>query len=342
MKKTIGDAARHIKSIIPPEATKEYGVNPMLLSIANEENIRDGIAAFRGFLIRLYDVLIADSHLYGGDKGMDEHQSAAYFIFPFIDNLQRLLLNIGIHGALSNDGESIISGSEIFNDEISASKNMELLRFLTDCGIVIEGIDLNAKRQKQADIEMVHFSYPDNPVMMTGLKVMAIAEKEFRTNRYHYIFMRCDYRILMNDETPATTILKEIISPLSPDVQDFLLRMHQNHLDKGFDCTVSVWGFWVKIKHSKGKKELWGINTSLNQGYKINVKVNNTRINDDAISNFPLTVQEMIKKGHGCGRKRHGTCDAGCEGLQIPLDDSVLDISSGIEAWFDQVLNGQR
>jgi len=230
----------------------------------------------------------------------------------------------------------------VFSGQLSNAKNMELLRFLTDCGMATESIDPNNKRQKLADIEAVHFSYPDNPAMLIGLKVMAIAEQELRTSRYHYIFMRCDYRVLMDEATPVTTVLKEIIAPLSPEVQDFLLRMHKRHLDQGFDCTMSVWGFWVKIKYSSGKKELWGINTSLNQGYKISVKAGNTHKYADAIPSFPLAVQEMIAKGHGCGRKRFGTCDAGCEGLQIPLDDSVLDMSEGIEAWFGQELSCLR
>jgi len=342
MQKTLGDAARHIKSIIPPETTEKYEVNPILLNIVNEKSIREGVLAFRSFLIRLYDTLATDAHLYDNGKRSDKHFSAAYFGFPFIDNLQRLLLNIGIQGTLSENGESIIGGSELLNEKISASKNRELLRFLTDCGMIIEGIDLNNKRQKLTEIEIISFSYPNNSAMLTGLKVMAIAEQTFRIKRYHYIFMRCDYRVLMIEKTPVTTLLKEIIAPLSAEVQDFLLRMHQRHLDKGFDCTVEVWGFWVKIKHSSGRKELWGINTSVNQGYKISVKAHHTHKYADAIPNFPLVVQEMIESGYGCGRKRFGACNAGCEGLQIPLDDSVLNISDGIEAWFDQELSCLR
>jgi len=342
MQKTLGDAARHIKSIIPPETTEMYEINPVLLNIANEESIREGVCAFRLFLIRLYDVLAGDAHLYDAGKRSNEHLSAAYFGFPFIDNLQRLLLNIGIRGVLSEDGKSIIGGHDILNEKISASKNMELLRFLVDCGIVIDGVDPNNKRQKLAEVGMVYFSYPDDLTMLTGLKVMAMAEQELRKSRFHYIFMRCDYRALMKEEISVTTLLKEIIAPLSPEVQDFLLRMHHRHLDKGFDCTVEVWGFWVKIKHSSGRKELWGVNTSVNQGYKISVKAHNTPKYADAISKLPLAVQEMIASGYGCGKKRFGICNAGCEGLQISLDDTIMDISDGIEAWFDLELSCLR
>jgi len=342
MQKTLKDAARHIQNIIPPEPPLTCKVNPVLFNIASEERIKDGICAFRKFLIHLYDILAKDAHLYEGKKRLDSHFSAAYFGFPFIDNLQKLLLKIAIQGTLSENGESIVGGNELLNEKISASKNRELLRFLTDCGMVIEGIDLNNKKQKLTEIELLAFTYPDNSATLTGLKVMAIAEQELRKKRYHYVFMRCDYRVLMTEQTPATTILKEIIAPLSAEIQDFLLRMHQRHLDKGFDCTVEVWGFWLKIQHSSGKKELWGINTSVNQGYKITVKANNSHKYTDAILNLPLAIQEMIEIGYGCGRKKFGTCNAGCEGLQIPLNDTILEISDGIETWFDLELSCLR
>jgi len=340
MKKTLGDAARHIINCIPPEATEVYGVNPICLDVASEETVREGIVAFRGFLIRLYSVLAANSHLYDSGKRNDEHQSAAYFDFPFIENLQRLMQSIGLNGVLGED--SIITGNEIFNSKLSNAKNMELLRFLTDCGMVINGVDFGNKRQKFSEIGSVQFFYPNNSAMLTGLKVMAIAEREFRTNRFHYILMRCDYRVLMVEQPSVTTILKELIAPLPVSVQVFVLKMHRRHIGKGFDCTVHVWGFWVKIKHSHGKKELWGVNASVNQGYKINVKADNALKYANAISDFPWAVQELIAKGHGCGRKRFGTCDAGCEGLQIPLDNSVLKNKDGIDTWFEYELSCLR
>jgi len=37
-----------------------------------------------------------------------------------------------------------------------------------------------------------------------------------------------------------------------------------------------------------------------------------------------------------------GYCNSGCEGLQIPLNDSILAISDDIKTWFDLESMGSR
>jgi len=337
--------ATHLKSIILPETFEAYAIKPIFETSSNTESIWEGILAFRAFLHRFCDVLIEKSDLYDHHKKTaDEHRSAIYYNFPFLDNVKKLLLNIGVHGELTEDAQFLVTGSTIFNTKLSTTKNIECLRFLTDCGMCFGGIDLNAKRPKLLEIETIKISYPTNPAMLTGLKVMAIAEVKLGTSLNHNILMRCDYRVLKTDETDVLSILKETIKPLSANVQGFVLRLHQLCLDKGLHCAVEIRGFWKKIKYSRGKKEIWGINTSLNNGFELTVKANNTQKYADTIIKFPLALQELIAKGYGCGRKRsmNGTCDAGCEGLRIPLNDSVLDISDGIEIWLGQEVSCLR
>ena len=339
MRRTLKDAVSHVKSIILPEPPEAYAIKPIFEDIASEENVWESVRAFNAFLHRLCDVLIVDGDLYDNHKkAADEHHSAIYFNFPFLDNVKKLLLNIGVQGELTADAGVLIAGNGVFNHKLSVVKNIECLRFLTDCGMCFDGIDVNVKRQKLSEIETVIISYPDNPAMLMGLKVMAIAETKLGTNLNHNVLMRCDYRVLKTDETDVLSILKETIQPLSAKVQDFVLRLHQLHLDKGLKCTVEIRGFWKKVKYSRGRREVWGINTSLNNGFEIMVKAQNMEKYADAIANFPITLQQLVAKGYGCGRKRSGIgkCDSGCEGLRIPLDDSVLDISDGIEAWFER------
>ena len=215
------------------------------------------------------------------------------------------------------------------------------MQFLTGCGLCFEGINLDTKRQKLSEIEAIKVSYPDNLAMLTGLKIMAMAEVKLGENRNQNIFMRCDYRTLIDEKADVLAILKETIQPLSTNVQDFLLRLHQLYLDYEIDCTVEIRGFWIKIKYSRKNKEVWGINTSVNNGFEITAKPQHTLKYINTIEKFPPTLQELIAKGYGCGRKRDGIgkCDSGCEGIRIPLDDSVLDISDSIEIWFDKELS---
>lgn len=176
--------------------------------------------------------------------------------------------------------------------------------------------------------------------MLTGLRALAIAEIEFGTLDNQDIFLRCDYRALNNEETDALSIVKDLIGPLSADVRNFVLQLHQRYLDQGLNCVVEIKGFHIYIKYRHKRKDLWGINASLNNGYHLNVKAARTEEYAKTVETFPLFLQEVIAKGYGCGRKREiGRCDGGCRGMTIPLDHTVLDISGVIETWFDQELS---
>ena len=359
MGKTLGDMAKHLKNVITPEIPVTYEVNTMFVNISNEEDIRKGVLAFRNFLYQLCDVLIVEGDSYDNHKKnaheFDDRVTISVY-FPFLHNVKCLLLNIGFHGVLTDNAVSLTVGNNIFNSKIPVSKTIECLRFLTDCGILIEGINLNDKKPDLLKVERINISYPDNPVMLTGLKVMAIAEIEFdrlasksKVNksgtisycRFSDILLRCDYRVLKNNEVDVISILKDTMNPLPINVQDFILELHQRYLDKGLKCNVEIKDLWIKIKYSYKSKEIWGINVSLNNGYQINIKAKNAHKYADTIEKFPSFIQAMIEKGYGCGIKRgiSDHCNGGCQGFRFSLDESIIDIRNAIETWLDTELS---
>ena len=359
MRKTLKDMAKHLKNVITPEIPETYEIDPMFENISNEENIREGVLAFRNFLYQLCDVLIVEGDSYDNHKkiahAFDDRVTISVY-YPFLHNVKCLLLNIGFHGVLAESDGSLTIGNNIFHTKIPNSKSLDCLRFLTDCGILIDGIDLDDNKLDLLKVERIKISYPDNPAMLTGLKVMAIAEIEFdriaskskvnKSNTISYcrfsdILLRCDYRVLKNNETDVVSILKDTMNPLSANVQDFILQQHLHYLDKGLKCNVEIKDLWIKIKYSYKSKEIWGINVSLNNGYQINIKAKNTHKYSDTIKKFPLFIQEMIEKGYGCGIKRgiSDHCNGGCQGFRFLLDDSIIDIRNDIETWLDTELS---
>ena len=354
MQKTLKDMAKHLKNVITPEIPELYTINPMFGNISNEEHIREGVLAFRNFLYQLCDILIAEGDSYDNSKKIahvfDDRVSISVY-YPFLHNVKCLLLNIGFHSVLTENAQSLIVGNDIFNKKIPVSKSIECLRFLTDCGILIDGIDLNEKKPDLSKVEGIIISYPDNPAMLTGLKVMAKAEIEFGTYvnksnaisycRFSDILLRCDYRVLKNNETDVISILKDSIKPLSVNAKEFIMQLHHHYLDKGLKCVVEIKDLWIKIKYSYKRHEIWGVNVSLNNGYQINIKAKNTNKYADAIEKLPSFLQEMIEKGYGCGKKRgiSDHCDGGCRGFRISLDDSIIDIRNAIETWLDKELS---
>jgi len=344
MRKTLRDVARYLKEIMVPETYEAYAINPVFANTPfGEDKIREGVLAFRTFLVRLYDVLDAKADIYdtcGKAAHGYENRTSLSVYYPFLYNVSIILKNMGYQGIPDEGGQSLLCGSTVLNRKLSVNKNLECLRFLTDCGICVEGIDINNKKQDFSNIKAIRITYPDNPVMLTGLKEMAIAEIEHGTLVNQDVFLRCDYRALKKDETDALLVVRDTIRPLSPDVQELILHLHRRYMNKGLTCAVEVKGFHIYIKYCYKRKDLWGINVSLNNGYHINVKPTKTNEYADVVKTFPQNLQRLIEKGYGCGRKREaGRCDGGCRGLTIPLDDSVLGIRNYIETWFDQELS---
>jgi len=358
MGKTLGDMAKHLKNVITSEIPETYEVNPMFSHISNEEDVRDGVLAFRNFMYRLCDVLIVEGDSYDNHKKnahqFDDRVTISVY-FPFLHNVKCLLLNIGYHGVLTENAGALIALNNIFNTKIPISKSIDCLLFLTKCGILIDGINLNDKKLDISNVERIKISYPDNPAMLTGLKVMAIAELEFDTHvnnfegnkyntisycRFSDILLRCDYSILKKNETDVISILKDIMKPLDSNVQDFILQLHKYFLEKGLRCNVEIKDLWVKIKYSCKSKQIWGINVSLNNGYQINIKAKNTHKYANTTEKFPSFIQEMIEKGYGCGIKKGISthCNGGCQGFRFSLDDSILDIRDAIKTWIDTEL----
>ena len=343
MRKTLQDVAGYLKETMVPETAEAYAIKTVFTKVSDEESIRKGILAFRTFLARLYDTLYEKGDIYDNSKKVAheyENRTSLSVYYPFLHNVNVILMNIGYHGVPTETGSSLICGYRVFNEKLSVGKNLECLRFLTDCGIGIEGMDLNEKKQNLSDIKEVKITYRDHPAMLIGLKVMAIAEKDHRTLVNQDVFLRCDYRVLKENETDVLAIVQDTIKPLPAEVQDFIMHLHQSFQNKGLTCIVEVKGFHTYVKYCYKRKDLWGINASLSNGYHINVKPTKTHEYTDTIKSFSPVLQELIAKGYGCGRKREiGHCDGGCRGLPIMLDNSVLDMRDDIETWFNQELS---
>ena len=340
MRKTLQDVAGYLKEIMVPGTHEAYPVNPAYLSVSSEEDIRKGVLALRAFLSRFYDVLTIQGGAYDNTKKVAheyENRTSLSVYYPFLHNVSTLLIRMGYHGVFAEGMQSLVCGNDIFNAKLSVGKNLECIRFLMDCGICVEGMDVNDKKQNLSDAKIITVSYPDEPAMLVGLKVMAIAEIDHRTLVNQDVFLRCDYRALKRDETGVLSIVQDTVRPLPADIQDFVLQLHQRYLDKGLSCVVETKGFHIYIKYGYKRKDVWGVNASLSNGYHINVKSVKTDAYADTIKTFSPFLQDLIAKGYGCGRKREtGRCDGGCRGIPLPLDDSVLAMRDDIVAWLDQ------
>ena len=102
--KPISEVAQFQKNLIPANISETYSIKPMFKNIASDEEIRKGVIAFRDFLYIFCDCLISDGHLY--TKPPKKPGSMADY--PFLFNVTNLLVDIGYHGKLTKNDDSLI------------------------------------------------------------------------------------------------------------------------------------------------------------------------------------------------------------------------------------------
>ncbi len=346
--KPINEIAEYIKNMIPANIPETYTLKARFANVADEENIRKGVAAFRDFLYLFCDRLISEGDLYFKLPQNPKSNKD----YPFLYNIADLLADIGYYGHLAKNGDSIlITELPSFTATVdengkrklpknSAAKLKECVHFLTLCGFVFTG--------NNAEV-----SYPEAPLLMTGLKALAIADMELRVKRYisdknHDNLLRCDYRLIKAEDTDALDVLKDFVHLLPEEVQKFAMEIHQRYTDMGMTCVPMISTFEVHfaysdIKNSKRVLSLkdmyqlraWELALSTKYGYCLVVRAKRTDKYADVIEQFPLSLQEKIARGYGCDRKRNEPCQGGCQGVRISLDDSILDISGDILIWLD-------
>ena len=349
MQKPINEYALYIKNMIPADIPKNYKLKPMFKNIADEENIRNGIIAFRDYLYLFCDRLISDGHLYSKPRKMKNLED-----YPFLNNINHLLIEIGCRSEFSENGNSLlITEMPLFTaskPKIPFSKQIECLRFLTLCGFVFSGIDLDAKKISFLEGELLEVSYPDDPLMLTGLKVLSLSARELWV-RFHNNadnLLRCDYRVIKAEDSDILDVLKDFLQSLPEEIQEFALELHQRYTDMKMtnitlydDANHFVYANIRKSRKPLSKRDIfqkrvWEFSLSVKYGYCLVVRAKKTDEYRDVIKKFPLYLQEKITQGYGCDRKlRNEPCQGGCQGIRIPLDNSVLEIKRDIEIWLD-------
>lgn len=351
MQKTINEMAQYIKNLIPSSIPETYEIKPMFLDIADEETIRNGVLAFRELLYSVCDLLINEGSVYekrsSVSKGNDSHPSLPKS-YPFLDYIKSILFNIGYHGVLNNNNNvlllddiqllttSVGIDGRAMKAKISNSKVIEVLKFLNRCGLHFRDVDLDVRKINITDIKKLEISYPNNQDTLIGLKAMAIAQKELYEKGKHDIFLRCDYRVLKEEDIDVLMVLKDFVESLSTKVQEFTLELHQYCLDEGLRCVEDVFYLGVRFIYFYKNKEVWTISSSIDTGYRILIKANNTDQYGDVIKSFPKSLQDLIARGYGCNKKLFNEpCQKGCHGFSFSLDDSILDIKDYIKIWIN-------
>lgn len=348
--KPIAEVAQFQKNMIPANIPVTYAIKPIFKDIAQDEDIHRGVVAFRDFLCNLCDCLATEGHSFA--KPAKKPSSMADY--PFLYNLTNFLVDIGYHGKLSENGGLLLAtnlplctatvdaNGKKTAPKISATSQKECIQFLTLCGVNFHGTLMG--------IEPMEISYPSNPIMLTGLKALAIADMELRAGRRYWNdnnLLRCDYRMLKSEESDMADVLMDFLHPLPENIRKFALDLHKRYTAKGLNCINTRLGLisFAYANTSKSRKTLserdvygkriWEFSYAIKNGYNIFVRAKKTEKYAEIIKTFPAFLQEKIARGYGCDRKHGARCQMGCQGIGISLDDSILEIADDIKTWLD-------
>jgi hypothetical protein len=357
--KPIGEVSEYKRNLIPVNIPGTYTLKPEFKSIASEDTIRDGVVAFRDFLFIFFERLMTDGQSYAKPP----NKPGGMADYPFLNNISNLLVDMGYYGKL-NDNEQTLSIAEMplcrasvdgngkkKPPKIPVSGQIECLRFLTLCGFSFPGISLDEKTLLFTDARPLEATYPNNPVLLAGLKALSIADMELRTGRRYWNdhnLLRCDYRLLKDGDIDITGELEDLLHPLPDKVKEFALKLHRRYVGMGLTCTLSIlddtsFSYALINKNRKAmsprdryQQRIWAFSYSMRNGYCLFVRAKKTDKYADVIAKFPLVMREKIAAGYGCYRKMgRDRCQGDCQGIRFPLDESILSIGADIETWLD-------
>ena len=351
MHKPISEMSAYMQNLLPPAIPQSFEIDPLFLVDVTQEDIYTGIPAYKNFLHHLYDHLIAKGDPFDKPK-RESHNTNINSSYPFILHLAMLLMNIGLHGKFSNDKSALlVDGIDVLTapnnisfQKIPDKRKIECLRFLTDCGLRFDGLDISGKKPEAHGPIIV--TYPTNPAMLAGLKAMAFAQENIGSKYIGEILLRCDWRALalnnenrLNGTRPSDIlpVLNDLTHTLPAHVQEFILNLHNDYMSHGYKCDTYI-STDTRFEYFCKSKELWRFNLTLNNGHFITIKAQNTHKYPNIVSKLPDRLQASIEKGYGCGKKMGITdsCDSGCRGYRVPLDDSFMKISDVVKFWLEK------
>ena len=344
MQKPLREIAGHLKNIILSGIPDVYAIKPMFTDVFNENIIQSGIVAYRDFLYRFCDYLAIHGDSYDKRKKTAHPYSDRVSLpsnYPFLHNMESVLACIGVRGRLNLSSNVLTVDGYLFNSDLAKTpvvKAAECLRCLTDNGFHISGIDLTENKAKLKDIITMEISYPENSAVLTGLQVMAKAKEAFEGTGLYGVLLRCDYRVVINDEPDSLRFLRDMLKAIPAGNRDFVLHMHQKYLEDGFQCTVNVVDeMCTRFFYFYKRNEVWSIIISANNGYELAIRAKHTDEYADVVKQLHPSLQEKISKGYGCDKKRdpNSYCQGGCKGFRVSLTDSMTDISQDIFIWID-------
>ena len=228
---------RHLKAAVIPQTPKGFNIAEAFRLGLNDEELRAGITAFRTFLYELYDTLANNKDRF--DVNTSKQNGTFHKRFPIIEDLGAVLFPIGFHGRLETEprnelivyGEDMLAVSKmqkyIHLNKMTKKRKVELFEFLSEMGFYFEDADF-ANNVDFSSIGAFYVQYENDDSLLTGLKLMALAQANIKAKFYRYttVFMRCDFYPLANAvPKPLVVNIFEYVNTQQSEIKEWVINL---------------------------------------------------------------------------------------------------------------------
>ena len=233
----LADICTHLKAAVIPHTPDDFTIAEKFKLGLLDEELKAGIEAFRSFLHTLYDALADNKDRF--DVKTSKQDGTIPARFPIIEDLGAILFQMGFHGRLETEpkNELIIYGEDMLKVsktqkyrhliKMSKKRKVELFDFLSDLGFYFEDADFSDSIDF-SKIGAFYVQYENDDLMLTGLKLMALAQANVKAkyDRYSTIIMRGDFYPLANVEPkPPTVNIADYANTQPSEIKEWVVNL---------------------------------------------------------------------------------------------------------------------
>lgn len=323
----LSDVCRFLKNAIIVETPNDFTVIEKFRHGLTDDEIKLGIASFRSFLYRFFDIISASKDSIDVKTGMNYNPKTSvrdggsiHKHFPMINELAMVLFAIGYHGRLetSQRKEIAVSGCDLLMPlppkseirysirKMTSERKTEVFNFLSDVGFYFE----DANFTERVDLDntgMFYVQYDHDEFLPVGIKLLAEAQANIKANDYKFTtaFMRGDFYPLANPKPKKQAVyLNQYISTQSPEIVRWLTDIDKLMIDSncrvdGDTINFGCGAFFVYASR-KSKKKICKIEMGV-AGCTIQLWGNHLSAPDNILPDITESMKTIVKNGRECG-----------------------------------------
>jgi len=289
----------YLKGLVIPHTPTDFVVaEPFRHGMSNEE-LLDGIAAFRTFLYELYDKIAA--------AGKD---------FAMIHDIAVVLSTIGLYGRLETDirNELVVVGDDLLiplsptkppaMNKLNNKRKQEVFDYLSEMGFYFENLNLS----ESIDLTktgIFYITHENDDRIIIGLKLLAQAKNNIKSGfqKFMTTFMRADFYPLANAVPKAhTATAHEFANSQPPEIREWIIAAEKLLMDN--KCKISC--FYLSntngdgsFSYAKRGKTICRIAMGMG-GSLIDIRGNHFTNESTILPDLPSHMLNTIRQG-GCG-----------------------------------------